>query len=109
MDIQYMAESTGTVCSYITGYITKTERSHMQETWEAIASDKDLYSSLFSFGVKFLHSRECGLYENSGILLGDHFLSKSENVHWVNMKENTTLPLCKKDQSKFLLAMTFYL
>ena len=87
MDIQYMAESTGTVCSYITGYITKAERSHMQETWEAIASDKDLYSSLFSFGVKFLRSRECGLYEASDILLGDHLLGKSVDVHWVNVNQ----------------------
>ena len=87
MDMQCMGESTSTVCSYITGYITKAERSHMQEAWEAIASDKDLYSSLFSLGVKFLRSRECGLYEASDILLKDHLLSKSVDVHWVNVNQ----------------------
>jgi len=41
------------------------------------------FSRLFSFGVCFLHSRECGMYEASDILLGDHLLGKSDTVQWV--------------------------
>ena len=82
-----MAESTGAVCTYITGYITKAEKSHMQETWEAIASEKSIFSRLFSFGVRSLRSRECGLYEASDILLGDHLFSKSIGIQWVNVNQ----------------------
>ena len=32
------------------------------------------------FGMRALRSRECGLYEASDLLLGDHLLEKSESV-----------------------------
>ena len=87
MDIQYIAESSGALCNYISGYITKAEKSHMQETWEEIASNKGIYSRLFSFGVRSLRSRECGLYEASDVLLGDHLFGKSVEVQWVNVNQ----------------------
>ena len=88
MDIQYIGESSGALCNYISGYITKAEKSHMQETWEEITSNKSIYSRLFSFGVRSLRSRECGLYEASDILLGDHLYSKSAEVQWVNVNQS---------------------
>ena len=88
MDIQYVAESTSALSTYVTGYITKAEKSHMQETWEAISSQKSLYSRLFSFGVRSLHSRECGLYKASDILLGDHLFGKSDMVQWVDVNQS---------------------
>ena len=87
MDIQYIAESSGALCNYISGYITKAEKSHMRETWEEIASNKGIYSCLFSIGVRSLRSREYGLYEAIDVLLGDHLYGKSVEVQWVNVNQ----------------------
>ena len=72
MDIQYISESSLALAQYVTGYITKAEKSHMQEIWEEIYDNDSLYKRLYKFGIKSLHTRECGLYEASELLLGDH-------------------------------------
>ena len=67
---------------YVTGYVTKAERSNMQELWQEVSSHSSVYSKLFSFGVRSLHSRKCGLYEASDLLLGDHL---SQTVKWIDV------------------------
>ena len=79
MDIQFMAESSLALSHYVTGYITKAEKSSMQE----IGESGSIYSRLWKFGMRALRSRECGLYEASDLLLGDHLLEKSESVVYV--------------------------
>ena len=54
--------------------VTKAEKSHMHEIWDEVSSKETLYSKLWSFGVRSLRSRECGLYDASDILLSDHLL-----------------------------------
>ena len=61
-DIQYIAESSLAVAHYVTGYVTKAEKSSMQDLWEEVGSNKSIYSRLWSFGVRSLRSRECGMY-----------------------------------------------
>ena len=58
----------------------------MQELWEDISEQESLYKKLWSFGVRSLHSCECGLYEAADILLGDHLYEKSDAVQWVSVK-----------------------
>ena len=84
MDIQFVAESTLALAHYVTGYVTKAERSNMQELWQEIGSNQTVYSKLWSFGVRSLRSRECGLYEASDILLGDQLCGKSDTIKWVD-------------------------
>ena len=72
MDIQFTAETSLTLAHYVTGYVTKAEKSNMQEVWQEVNSNSSIYSKLWSFGVQSLRSRECGLYETSDLLLGDH-------------------------------------
>ena len=84
MDIQFTAESSLTLAHYVTGYVTKAEKSNMQEVWQEVNSNSSIYSKLWSFGVWSLHSRECGLYEASDLLLGDHLTEKSVTVKWVD-------------------------
>ena len=55
----------------------------MQEVWQEISEQKSLYKRLWSFGVRSLRSRECGLYEAADILLGDHLSEKSDMVQWI--------------------------
>ena len=57
----------------------------MQELWEDISEQESLYKKLWSFGVRSLRSRECGLYEAADILLGDHLSEKSNCVQWVRV------------------------
>ena len=86
MDIQYVADSTLAIAHYVTGYVTKAEISHMQETFADLIDHHSLYSKLWSFGVPSLRHRECGLYESADLLLGNHLCSKSESVEWISVE-----------------------
>ena len=66
LDIQYVADSSLALAHYVTAYVTKAEKSHMQELWEDISEQESLYKKLWSFGVRSLRSCECGLYEAVG-------------------------------------------
>ena len=57
MDMQFIEESTLANAQYVTGYMTKAEKSNMQNVWQ---EDQSVYSKLWSFGVRSLWSRECG-------------------------------------------------
>ena len=91
IDIQFVAESS----LALSGYVTKAERSSMQEIWQEVSENKSIYSRLWSFGVRSLRFRECGLYEASDLLLGDHLTEKSATVKWIDVsmphKRNRTL------------------
>ena len=80
MDLQFVGESTLAIAHYVTGYVTKAEKSNMQELWQEVSSHNSVYSKLWSFGVRSLRSRECGLYEASDLLLGDRLCGKSKTV-----------------------------
>ena len=84
IDLQYIGESSMAIAQYVTGYVTKAERSNMQDLWQEVSSHESIYSKLWSFGIRSLRSRECGLYEASDLLLGDHLCGKSQTVVWVN-------------------------
>ena len=82
IDIQCIAEASLALAQYVSGYVTKAEHSNMQEIWQEVSDNK---SKLFSFGVRSLRFRECGLYEASDLLLGDHLTEKSDTVKWVDV------------------------
>ena len=87
MELQYIGESSLTIAQYVTGYMTKTERSNMQDLWEEVSSHSSVYSKLWLFGVRSLRSRECGMYEASDILLGDHLCEKSQTIKWIDVSQ----------------------
>ena len=60
--------------------VTKAECSNMQEIWQEVSESKSIYSHLWSFGIRSLRFHECGLYEASDLLLGDHLSEKSDTV-----------------------------
>ena len=61
------------------------QRSNMQEIWQEVSDNKNIYGRLWSFGIRSLWFRECGLYEASDLLLGDHLTEKSHTVKWVDV------------------------
>ena len=83
--IQFVAESSLALAHYVSGYVTKAEKSSMQEIWQEVSENKNIYGRLWSFGVSSLRSRECGLHEASNLLLGDHLTEKSATVQWVDV------------------------
>ena len=85
IDIQFVAESLLALTHYVSGYVTKAEKSFMQELWQQISDNKSIYGRLWSFGVGNLRFRECGLYEASDLLLGDHLTEKSTTVKWIDV------------------------
>jgi hypothetical protein len=38
MDLQYIGESSLAIAQYVTGYVTKAERSNMQDLWQEVSS-----------------------------------------------------------------------
>ena len=87
MDLQFIGESSLAIAYYVTGYVTKAERSNMQDLWQEVSSHASVYSKLWSFGVRSLRSRECGLYEASDLLLGDHLCGKSVTIKWIDVSQ----------------------
>ena len=85
IDIQFVAESSLALAHYVSGYVTKAERSNLQEIWQDVSENKSIYSRLWSFGIRSLRFRECGLYEAADLLLGDHLTEKSCTVQWVDV------------------------
>ena len=85
IDIQFVAEASLALAHYVSGYVTKAECSNTQEIWQEVGDNKNIYSHLFSFGVRSQRFRECGLYEASDLLLGDHLTEKSDTVKWVDV------------------------
>ena len=100
MDIQYIGESSLAIAQYVIGYVTKAEKSNMQDIWQEVSSHQSLYSKLWSFGVRSLRSRECGLYEASGLLLGDQLCGKSQTIQWVDVSQPHNRKRRLKDHSK---------
>ena len=84
MDIQFVSESSLALAHYVSGYVTKAERSIMSEIWQEVSESKTIYGCLWSFGVRMLRSRECGLYKASD-LFGDHLFEKSDAVQWIDV------------------------
>ena len=67
MDLQYIAEKCLSLTEYVTGYVTKAEKSHAQDLLEVSSCD-NIYSRLWKIGQKLLRSKEVGLYEASDLL-----------------------------------------
>ena len=40
MDIQYIAESTMALAHYVSGYVTKADRSRIQDIWQEVSDNK---------------------------------------------------------------------
>ena len=57
----------------------------MQGIWQEVSDSKSVYNRLFKFGIRTLHSKECGLYEVSGMMLGESMCEKSVTVMWTNV------------------------
>ena len=85
MDLQYVGESSLAIAQYVTGYVTKAEKSNMQDVWQEVSFPSSIYSRLWSFGIRSLRSREVGLYEASDLLLGDHLCEKSTTIKWIDV------------------------
>ena len=85
IDIQFVAESSLALAHYVSGHVTKAERSNIQDIWQEVSEDKSIYSRLWSFGIRSLRSRECRLYEAGDLLLGDHLTEKLDTVKWVDV------------------------
>ena len=83
MDLQYISETSLALTEYVSGYVTKAEKSNVQDIWNDISNSDSVYKRLFQFGMRSMRSREVGLYEASDILLGDHLHEKSATVQWI--------------------------
>ena len=102
MDIQFVSESSLALAHYVTGYVTKAERSNMSEVWQEVSKSKIIYGRLWSFGLRMLRSRECGLYEASDLLLSDHLFEKSDAVQWIDISMPHKRNYRLKDHSELL-------
>ena len=84
-EIQFVAESSLALANYVTGYVTKPEKSSVQEVWQEVR--ESVYSLLWKFGVHALCSRESGLYEACDIVLGDQSMPHKRKRRLKHHKE----------------------
>ena len=73
---------------YITAYVTKAEKSAMQDTFAELSSlsstGTTLYKKLWVFALSTFKTRELGQHEGYDQVTGDHFNEKSNDVYYVN-------------------------
>ena len=103
---QYIGESSLAIARYVTGYVTKAERSNMQDLWQEVSSYSSIYSKLWSFGIRSFRSRGFGLYEASDLQLGDHLCGKSQTVQWADMSMPHNRKRRLRDHSKLVKLYT---
>ena len=83
IEIHFVSEDLLALVHYVTGCTTKAVKSYLVDLWDEVSSNESLYSKLWSFGVRSLHSRECGMHKASDTLLGNHLVEKSQLVQWM--------------------------
>uniref|UniRef100_A0A1X7T9K9 Helitron helicase-like domain-containing protein n=1 Tax=Amphimedon queenslandica TaxID=400682 RepID=A0A1X7T9K9_AMPQE len=86
IDVSFTSECSLALADYVSGYVTKAERGHMQDLWQDILDDRGIYSKLFRIGIRCLDSRPIGLYETCDILLGEPLCRKSREVSWIDVE-----------------------
>ena len=102
MDLQYIGESSLAIAQNITGYMTKTEKSNMQDLWQEVSTHSSFYSKIWLFGIRWLRSRECGFYEASDLLLGDHLCEKSTTIKWMDVSPSHNRKRRLRNHSKLV-------
>ena len=68
MDLQYISETSLALTEYVSGYVTKAEKSNVQDIWNDISNSDSVYKCLFQFGMRSMRSREVRLYEASDVI-----------------------------------------
>ena len=96
MDIQYIAESSLVIPEYVTGYVTKAETFGKTSPLTSPSVVNCVHS------VSGVYAPECGLYEASDLLLGDHLCGKSETVKWIDVSQPHKKKWRLKDHSKLV-------
>ena len=102
MDLQYIGKSSLAIAQNVTSYVTKAEKSNMQDHWQEVSAHSSVYSKLWSFGIRCLRSRECGLYEASDLLLGDHLCEKSTTIKWIDVSPSHNRKRRLRNHSKLV-------
>ena len=61
IDVQFVAESSLALAHYVSGYVTKAERSNMQEIWQEVSENKSVLavSGALAFEVCAFESAAC--------------------------------------------------
>ena len=52
-DIRFVAESPLALAHYVSGYVTKAERSNIQDIWHEVSENKNVYSRLWNMLFTF--------------------------------------------------------
>ena len=68
MDIQFVSEYTYSICNYVTKYITKSEKSNI-ENLEFASNDESPYRKATKFAYGLLRMRELGAHEAADRIL----------------------------------------
>ena len=85
MDIQFVSEYTYSICNYVTKYITKSEKSNI-ENLEFVSNDESPYRKATKFAYGLLRMRELGAHEAA-----DRILQNSGEL-WRSSETNLFIP-----------------
>jgi len=86
MDIQYCKEETGTLTSYVSKYLVKTEGSIYN--FNPINSTKSVASNFWSMATRATSHRECGILEAVDLLLGYSIYASDPDtqIRWLDTR-----------------------
>ena len=97
IDVQYVADASLAISHYVTGYITKAEKS---KNFGMISVSRSHCIRIMEFGIRSLRSHECDLYEEADILLGEYLYEKSDTVQWISVEKPENRKVRVKKYSK---------
>jgi hypothetical protein len=92
IDVQFVGENTHILTKYITGYLTKAEKTETQGIWDALGSDMNPGARLKKLMYACNKNREVGTYETIADMMNYHLHGASIAVEWlgVGMPEKRT-------------------
>ncbi|XP_066600007.1 uncharacterized protein [Prorops nasuta] len=104
MDIQFVGEKSTLLTWYTTKYVSKSEKSNIQDAFEVINSTKSLCSNLWNIGMRMLNHRECGALEAADNLLGiPLFITDPDTtIRWVDVNMISSRKLKSKKEIESL-------
>jgi hypothetical protein len=86
VDVQYVGESTSAVARYIVGYVTKAEKTQLQDFWEQVDKNQTLAKQLAGLFFRKMTMRECGIAEACDKLSGQDLYRKSRDTKYINAR-----------------------
>ena len=102
MDMQFVATNENALNHYISGYMSKPEKSNTEAIWNECNKNKSLQGALKSYALNSFKKRELGIYEVADKLNGRSLCEFSDQIQYLNAIEKSQRTRRLKDYKEIL-------